>query len=78
MNQKNDTSAAELTSQERLCLRLIGDQGLVAFNPRHDEVLARLLDLAFIHAARLDDDTELVHLTPEGKAAAARLWDTSG
>jgi hypothetical protein len=38
-------SAADPSSQERLCLLLIGDRGLEAFNSRADEVLASLLDM---------------------------------
>lgn len=68
----------DLTSQERLCLRLIGERGLVAFNPGSDEVLVRLLKLAFIHTERLDDETELLHLTPEGNTAAAGLRHNPG
>lgn len=70
---EHDNSAAGLSAQERLCLRLIGERGLVAFNPRHDEVLMRLLDLGLIHAERLDDETELMRLTPEGQVIAARV-----
>jgi hypothetical protein len=38
-------SVADLSAQERLCLLLIGDGGLEAFNPREDEVVASLLDM---------------------------------
>lgn len=73
----HDRSAA-LSSQERLCLQLIGERGLVVFNPRGDEVLVRLLDLAFIYAERLDDETELMRLTAQGKVVAARLRGNIG
>jgi hypothetical protein len=46
-------SAADLSSQERLCLLLISDGGLEAFNPREDEVLASLLDMGLIDGHRI-------------------------
>jgi hypothetical protein len=75
---EHNKSAADLSAQERLCLLLIGNHGLEAFNPHEDEVIVRLLDLAFVAAERTDDETSLLRLTPEGKVIAARLRDNMG
>jgi hypothetical protein len=71
-------SAADLSAQERLCLLLIGDGGLEAFNPREDEVLASLLDMELIDSHGIDDETALMRLTEDGHVMVARLRDNMG
>jgi hypothetical protein len=72
------SSMDHLSAEECRFLLLIGDAGLVAFNPRDDEVIASLLDAGMISAERVDEDTALLRLTPEGHTVAARLRDNMG
>lgn len=67
-----------LSDEERRFLLNVGDAGLVAFNPRRDRVIARLLDLRLINAERVDDETALLRLTSEGHTLVARLRDNMG
>lgn len=66
------------TDEERRFLLQTTDAGMVAFNPREDHVIARLLDLALIEAEMVDSETVLLRLTQDGYALAGRLRDNMG
>lgn len=67
-----------LSAEQRRFLLQIGDAGIIAFNPREDELIAFLLDSGLVDAERVDDETALLRLTPEGHTIAARLRDNMG
>jgi hypothetical protein len=67
-----------LSAEQRRFLLQIGEAGIVAFNPRQDELIAALLDAGLILAKRVDDETALLRLTPEGRTVATRLRDNMG
>jgi len=68
----------DLSAEECRFLLKVGEGGIVAVNPRGDELIAFLLDAALVHAERVDDETSLLRLTPEGHTVAARLRDNMG
>jgi hypothetical protein len=68
----------DLSAEERRFILQIGDAGVVAFNPREDEVIAFLLDADLIRAEAVDAETAVLRLTPEGETVAARLRDNMG
>jgi hypothetical protein len=63
----------DLSAEEGRFLLRIGDAGLIAFKPREDEMIAFLLDACLLQAERVDDETALFRLTPEGRTVATRL-----
>lgn len=75
---EHDASAADLSDEERRFILQIGEVGLVGFEPREDELIAHLLDLAFVDAERVDDQIAIIRLTREGHVIAARLRDNLG
>ena len=72
------SSMGDLSGEEGRFLLQIGEAGMVAFNPREDRVIARLIDAGLIWAKRVDDGTALLRLTPECQTIAARLRDNMG
>jgi hypothetical protein len=72
------SSMDDLSAEECRFLLKIGEAGVVAFNPRENELIAFLLDGALIEAERVDDGTAILRLSSEGHTVATRLRDNMG
>jgi hypothetical protein len=72
------SSMDDLSAEECRFVLQIGDAGIIAFKPRKDEMIAFLLDAGLLQAERVDDETALLRLTPEGRTVATRLRDNMG
>jgi hypothetical protein len=71
------SSMDDLSPEECRFLLQIGDEGVVAFNPREDEVIAFRMDASLVAAERVDEQTALLRLTSDGHTVAracATTW----